>query len=115
MPTLRTFTAFAGTAAAASAFALAALVAAGTAGATVITPTDDTFISVISEAGIEPPSLEEAIATAYDVCIVFDEGGDLVDAVTAVSDYTGLEMEDSAFFVGASVASYCPEYESVVA
>ena len=111
MPTLRHFTAFVGTAAAASAFGLAALVSAGTASASAI---DDTFMSVLEDEGIEAPSTREAISVAHDVCGVIEEGGDLVDAVTSVSDFTGLEMEDSAFFVGASVASYCPEYGDMI-
>jgi hypothetical protein len=31
-----------------------------------------------------------------------------------VSAYTELGMEDSAFFVGASVATYCPEHEAAI-
>jgi len=112
MPTVRNITAFVGTAAAASAFGLAALMGAGTAGASSI---DDTFISVLEDEGIEAPSAAEAISVGHEVCVMIDEGSDLVDAVTAVSDATGLEMEDSAFIVGASVASYCPEHESMIA
>ncbi len=112
MPALRNLTAFVGTAAAASAFGLAALMTAGTAGAGSI---DDTFISVLEEEGIEAPSTAEAIAVGHDVCVMIGGGSDLVDAVTAVSEATGLEMEDSAFVVGASVASYCPEHESMIA
>jgi hypothetical protein len=69
---------------------------------------------VITEQGIEPPSAEEAIGVANDVCMVLDDGGDLIDAVSAVSDYTELDFEDSAFFVGASIASYCPEHEALI-
>jgi Protein of unknown function (DUF732) len=114
MFTLRHLTTFVGTAAAGTAFGLAALVTAGTAGATVITPIDDTFISVISDAGIEPPSVEEAIAVANDVCLNLDSGATLVDSVYAVADYTGLATEDAAYFAGASIASYCPEYLELV-
>lgn len=104
-------TTFVGTAAATAALGLAAFASAGVASAGTV---DDTFITVITEQGIEPPSAKEAIGVAHDVCVVFDNGGDLVDAVSAVSEYTELEMEDSAFFVGASVASYCPEHEPVI-
>lgn len=104
-------TTFVGTAAATAALGLAAFASVGVASAGTV---DDTFISVITEQGIEPPSAKEAIGVAHDVCVVFDNGGDLVDAVSAVSEYTELEMEDSAFFVGASVASYCPEHEAVI-
>ena len=51
---------------------------------------------------------------ANHVCSVLDEGGDLVEAVSAVSEYTELGTDDSAFFVGASIATYCPEHEGLV-
>jgi hypothetical protein len=104
-------TALIGTAAAASALGLAALTSTGVASASTI---DDTFITVITDEGIQPPSTREAISVAHDVCTVLNEGGDLVDAVSAVSGYTDLETEDSAFFVGASIATYCPEHEGLI-
>ena len=87
-----------GTAVATSALGLAALASTGVASASTV---DDTFISVITDEGIKAPSAKEAI-------------GDLLDAVSAVADYTDLEFEDSAFYVGASIASYCPEHEDVI-
>ena len=104
-------TTFVGTAAATAALGLAAFASTGVASAGTV---DDTFITVITEQGIEPPSAKEAIGVAHDVCVVFDEGGDLLDAVSAVSDYTELGTEDSAFFVGASIATYCPEHEAAI-
>ena len=108
---VRRLTTFVGAAAAATGLGLAALASAATAGATVA---DDTFITVITEQGIEPPSAEEAIGVAHDVCMVIDDGGDLFDAISAVYDYTELGFEDSAFFVGASIATYCPEHEALI-
>jgi hypothetical protein len=112
MTSLRHITAFLGTAAAASAIGLAALVSAGTADAGTL---DDTFIKVLASEGIQAPSTAEAVSTALDVCTLFDEGVELTDAVGAVSDYTELGTQDSAFFVGASVATYCPEHEDAIA
>jgi hypothetical protein len=111
MTVLRQFTVLVSTAAAASALGIAALVGAGTAGASA---TDDTFMTVLADEGIQAPSTEEAVSTALDVCAMFDEGKDLYDAVSAVSDYTELEMDDSAYFVGASIGTYCPEHEDVI-
>jgi hypothetical protein len=111
MPTLRHFTAFVGAAAVASTLGLTALASAGIASAGSV---DDTFISVLRDEGIMPPSAKEAISTAHAVCAVLDDGMSLVDGVSAVSDHTGLEFEDAAFFVGASVASYCPEHEELI-
>ncbi|WP_101947232.1 DUF732 domain-containing protein [Mycobacterium sp. 3519A] len=100
-----------GTVAAASALGLAALTSTGVAAASTI---DDTFITVITEQGIQPPSTREAVSVAHDACAVLAEGGDLVDAVGAVAEYTELGTEDAAFFVGASIATYCPEHEGLV-
>ena len=111
MPTLRHLTAFVGAAAVASTLGLAALATAGVASAGSV---DDTFISVLRDEGIVPASTKEAISTAHAVCAVFDDGLSLIDGVSAVSDHTGLEMEDAAFFVGASIASYCPEHEELI-
>ena len=108
---LRRLTAVVGAAAVASTLGLAAIASAGTAAASAI---DDVFIDVITEEGIQPPSAEEAIGVAHDVCSVIDGGGDLYVAISSVSEYTELEFEDSAFFVGASIATYCPEHEGVI-
>jgi Protein of unknown function (DUF732) len=101
-----------GTAVAASALGVAALASTGVASAA--TSVDDTFISVITDEGIKPPSAKEAIGVAHNVCVVLDKGGDLVEAVSAVADYTELASEDAAFIVGASIAAYCPEYEELI-
>lgn len=111
MTSLRHLTAVIGAAAVASSLGLAALVSSGTAGAST---TDDMFIKVLADEGISAPSTKEAVSTAHDVCALFDHGKDLYAAVSAVSDYTELEAEDSAFFVGASVATYCPEHQDEI-
>ncbi len=98
MPTFRHLTAFIGAAAVASTLGIAALVSAGTAGATT---TDDVFVSVLADEGITPPSTQDAVSLAFDVCSMFDKGQSLYDAVDSVSTTTDLVQEDSAFFVGA--------------
>jgi hypothetical protein len=111
MPTYRHLTALIGAAAVASTLGIAALVSAGAAGAT---NTDDMFVSVLADQGIQPPSTQEAVSLAADVCKMFDKGQSLYDAVGSVSDSTTLTQEDSAFFVGASVATYCPEHDAAL-
>jgi Protein of unknown function (DUF732) len=112
---LRRITAFVGTAAAATALGLTAVTTASTAMASsMASSTDDTFISVITEEGIEPPPAKEATGVAHDVCTMLDDGADLYDAVSSVSEFTELAVEPSAFFVGASIASYCPEYKGLI-
>jgi len=111
MPTFRHLTAVIAAAAAAASLGIAALVSTGLAGAST---TDDMFVSVLNDEGIQPPSTEEAVSLAYDVCVMFDKGDSLYDAVNSVSTTTDLVQEDSAFFVGASVATYCPEHEAAL-
>jgi hypothetical protein len=111
MPTFRHLTAVIAAAAAASSLGIAALVSTGSAGATT---TDDMFVSVLEDEGIQPPSTAEAVSLALDVCTMFDDGQSLYDAVDSVSTTTDLVQEDSAFFVGASVATYCPEHEAAL-
>jgi hypothetical protein len=45
---------------------------------------------------------------------MFDKGQSLYDAVDSVSGTTTLTQEDSAFFVGAAVATYCPEHDAAL-
>jgi hypothetical protein len=111
MPTFRHLTAVIAAAAAASSLGVAALVSAGLAGATT---TDDIFVNVLNDQGIQPPSTKEAVSLAADVCTMFDKGQSLTSAVNSVSDTTTLTMDDSAFFVGAAVATYCPEHEAAI-
>ena len=111
MPTFRHLTAFIGAAAVTSTLGIAALVSAG---AAVATTTDDAFVSVLADEGITPPSTKDAVSLAFDVCSMFDKGQSLYDAVGSVSTTTDLVQEDSAFFVGAAVATYCPEHEAAL-
>ncbi len=111
MPTYRHLTAVIGAAAIASTLGIAALVSAGIAGANT---TDDMFVNVLADQGIQPPSTREAVSLAGDVCTMFDKGQSLYDAVDSVSNITTLMQEDSAFFVGASVATYCPEHDAAL-
>ena len=111
MPTYRHLTAAIGAAAVASSLGIAALVSTSIAGATT---TDDMFVSVLEDEGIQPPSTQEAVSLAADVCKMFDKGQSLYDAVESVASTTKLTEEDSAFFVGASVATYCPEHDAAL-
>jgi hypothetical protein len=111
MATFHHLTAVIGAAAVASTLGIAALLGAGAAGAT---STDDMFMDVLAEQGIFPPATAVAVSTAYDACAVFEDGGGLYDAVNYISANTDLNTDDSAFFVGASVATYCPEHEAAL-
>jgi hypothetical protein len=91
-----------------------ALVGAGVAMATTLAApahaddTDDIFIGVLDDEGINYSTPGEAIEVAVSVCDFLLEGNSLLDATGEIADATGLSIEDSGFFVGAATASYCP-------
>lgn len=97
--------------AAAVAVAGVALFAAPVAAAS---PEDDAFLSVLDGQGIAYPSADYAVATAKDVCNYLDNGSSFVSIVSEISANSGLPAEDTGFFVGASIASYCPWHEGAI-
>ena len=103
----RRVAAVAGTAAATAAFGLAALGAAATATATA---SDATFIDVISEQGIGFTSPDAAVDAGLVVCSLVDDGAVPLEAAEIVYQESGLSRDNAAFFVGASIATFCPEY-----
>lgn len=76
--------------------------------------TEDAFIAVLDEQGIAYPDRETAVGAAEEVCGLFDEGNSFVQVLEVVSSETGMDAYKSGFFMGASVAAYCPEYTDMV-
>lgn len=79
-------------------------------------PLDEVMRDVASSNGIYLP---EGLGSAYalDVCDLLDNGNDVFDVVLiALRDLPelGLEMEEHAFLIGASIGGACPEYEYLV-
>ena len=77
---------------------------------------DEVMRSVASSEGIYLP---EGLGSAYaqDVCDLLDNGNDVFDVVLiALRDLPelGLEAEEHAYLVGASIGGACPEYEYLV-
>ena len=93
-----------------SVVAVGAALATGLAAPAYAQDPDVVFVSVLDDEGIPYPSAEEAVLVANGVCGYLSEGNTLEDAVGEVMKETGLELEQSGFFVGAAAASYCPEY-----
>ncbi|ULE32080.1 DUF732 domain-containing protein [Mycobacterium sp. IDR2000157661] len=96
---------------AAAAVALAALGSAATAAATSV---DDAFIDVISERGIAFTSADAAVEAGLVVCSLVDDGATPVEAAEIVDEESGLSAPNAGFFVGASIASFCPEYGDLI-
>lgn len=76
---------------------------------------DDAFIATLEDAGLDRyyGVDSEAIGTAHLVCDALDVGASVMD-VTMTAVESGFAPYDAGFFVGASVASYCPEYSGDV-
>lgn len=77
---------------------------------------DEAMIRVAGNEGIYLP---EGMGTdyAYDTCELFDKGYSLeMVVITAYDqlDFMGLDFEDHAFLIGASIGGLCPEYEYLV-
>lgn len=108
---LHRFAAFTATAAATAALGLAALGAAATATAT---ESDVAFIEAISGQGIWFSSRDGAVNTGLAVCSLVDAGTTPLEAAEILYQESELTSGDAAFFVGASIATFCPEYGDLI-
>ncbi len=73
-------------------------------------PNDDAFIAALAEEGIDVSDPTTLIARAQKVCNRFDRGQAGSVVVMKVLKETDLSPRDAGYFVGVSVAAYCPEY-----
>ena len=73
-------------------------------------PTDDAFVAGLAKDGIGITDRNTALAAAHTVC---DELGNnqntSVLAMNLTKD-TDLSLQQSGYFVGASMSAYCPQY-----
>lgn len=73
--------------------------------------TDDAFIAALAKGGISMSDRSSAIGMAYAVCAGLDANRtSSVLAMKLVND-TNLSPRQSGYFIGLSVAAYCPEYK----
>jgi hypothetical protein len=54
------------------------------------------------------------ISVAHEVCTAYDQGFGDFDMFDAVQKAGGLSRMQSAMFVGAAAAGYCPQYSGYV-
>lgn len=95
--------------------AITGLVVAGALGAAAVIGaqpadadrTDDVFIRVLDDAGITYPSEAYAIRAAHAVCDLLDQGVPLSVSIDDLSQVSYLNLEQSEFFHGAAIVSYC--------
>src|ERR1700719_3055987 len=72
---------------------------------------DDAFVAALAKNGITMPDRDNAIGMAHTVCTGFDKGeASSALAMRLVRD-TDLSPKQAGYFIGVSVAAYCPQYK----
>jgi hypothetical protein len=80
-------------------------------------PTDDAFIAALENYGIDVNDRDAAIAHGHAVCAGLDNGQDSSVLALKLMKDTKLNVStrrQAGFFVGDSVAAYCPQYRGSV-
>ena len=72
--------------------------------------TDDAFIAGLSRGGITMPDNDDAIAKARTVCASIATNPNASVLAIQLARQTNLSVRQSAYFVGLSIAVYCPQY-----
>ncbi|MFY2859038.1 DUF732 domain-containing protein [Mycobacterium sp. THU-M104] len=69
---------------------------------------DNAFLSAVTAKGIDFPSPKAAIIAAHEVCDELDLGRKKSDVASEVMSNSQLDGYHAGFFVGASIAAFCP-------
>ncbi|OBH41752.1 DUF732 domain-containing protein [Mycobacterium mantenii] len=72
---------------------------------------DDAFIAGLSKGGITMPDNNDAIAKARAVCTSIAVNPNASVLAIQLARQTPLSVKQSAYFVGLSIATYCPQYK----
>jgi hypothetical protein len=73
---------------------------------------DDAFLNAVKAKGINFASSEAAIVAAHEVCDELDLGRQKSDVVNEVMSSSNLDGYRAGYFVGASIAAFCPRHHS---
>lgn len=72
-------------------------------------PNDADFLQVLDQDGIVYGSRSDGLAMGHSICIVMDEdNATTMEMVRVTSHNHALTNSDSAYVVGAAIASFCP-------
>ena len=71
---------------------------------------DTNFISALKAKGIDFPSPQAAIIAGHQVCDELDSGRAASDVANDVMGNSNLDGYHAGFFVGVSVAAFCPRH-----
>jgi hypothetical protein len=86
----------------------AALVSAAPASADQL---DDAFVAALAKGGIPMSDPDNAIAMARTVCAEFDANQTVSVLALKLMKDSNLSPKQSGYFIGLSVAAYCPQYK----
>ena len=73
---------------------------------------DSQFLSAAQSKGINFATPQAAIMAGHQVCNELDSGRQKPDVANDVSSTTNLDGYHAGFFVGLSIAAYCPRHHS---
>lgn len=74
--------------------------------------TDDAFLAALQKHGIGFTNHNAAIATAHDLCTGLDNGLTPTVLTLFLTKNTNLSVHEAGYFLGDSIASYCPQYRT---
>lgn len=75
---------------------------------------DDAFLAGLDKGGITMFDDDDAIATAHAVCSSIETNPNVSMLAIKLTKQTPMTAKQSGYFIGLSVASYCPEYKDDV-
>jgi hypothetical protein len=71
---------------------------------------DNNFLGAIGSKGITFASGQSAIVAGHEVCDELDQGKQASDVANDVMAQTNLDGYHAGFFVGVSIAAFCPRH-----
>lgn len=71
---------------------------------------DNLFVTAVKNKGIEFATPQAAIVAGHEVCDELDIGKQKSDIASEVMTNSNLDGYRAGFFIGASIAAYCPRY-----
>jgi hypothetical protein len=73
--------------------------------------TDDAFLGALAKNGITISDPDTALSMARSVCSGLDNGQPSTALAMGLVKKTDLSPKQAGYFVGVSVAAYCPQYK----
>jgi hypothetical protein len=73
-------------------------------------PTDDAFVAALAKEGIGVADRSATVATAHTVCAGLDKTNKSAVLAMKLMKDTDLSLKQSSYFIGVSIAAYCPQY-----